>query len=102
MAVRNILGIIEGKNPDKFIVLGAHYDHVGIGNGYIWNGADDNGSGTVGVMTIAKAIMATGEKPENSIIFAFWTAEEEGLLGSRYYVRNPDVPSCRPQAQYEF
>ena len=92
VAVRNILGIIEGKNPDKFIVLGAHYDHVGIGNGYIWNGADDNGSGSVGVMTIAKAIMATGEKPENSIVFAFWTAEEEGLLGSRYYVRNPELP----------
>ncbi len=56
------------------------------------NGADDNGSGTVGVMTIAKAIMATGEKPENSMVFAFWTAEEEGLLGSRYYVRNPELP----------
>ena len=96
VAVRNILGIIEGKNPDKFIVLGAHYDHIGIGNGYIWNGADDNGSGSVGVMTIAKAIMATGEKPENSIVFAFWTAEEEGLLGSRYYVRNPELPVARP------
>lgn len=92
VAVRNILGIIEGKNPDKFIVLGAHYDHVGIGNGYVWNGADDNGSGSVGVLTIAKAIMATGEKPEISIVFAFWTAEEEGLLGSRYYVRNPEFP----------
>jgi hypothetical protein len=91
VAVRNILGIVEGKNPDKFIVLGAHYDHIGSGNGYIWNGADDNGSGTVGVMTIARAIMATGEKPATSIIFAFWTAEEEGLLGSRYYVRNPEL-----------
>jgi hypothetical protein len=92
VAVRNILGIIEGKNPDKYIILGAHYDHIGIGNGYLWNGADDNGSGSVGVMTIAKAIMATGEKPENSIIFAFWTAEEEGLLGSRYYIRNLAYP----------
>jgi hypothetical protein len=91
VAVRNILGIIEGKNPDKFIVIGAHYDHVGTGNGYIWNGADDNGSGTVGVMTIAKAVMATGEKPANTIIIALWTAEEEGLLGSRYYVRNPGL-----------
>jgi hypothetical protein len=92
VAVRNILGIIEGKHPDKYIVLGAHYDHIGTGNGYIWNGADDNGSGTVGVMTIAKALMATGEKPEISIIFAFWTAEEEGLLGSRYFLRNLDFP----------
>lgn len=92
VAVRNIIGIVEGKNPEKYIVLGAHYDHLGIGNGYIWNGADDNGSGTVGVMTIARAVMATGEKPETGIIFAFWTAEEEGLLGSRYYVRNLDFP----------
>jgi hypothetical protein len=92
VAVRNILGIIEGKNPGKFIVLGAHYDHIGMGNGYIWNGADDNGSGTVGVMTVARALMATGEKPETSIIFALWTSEEEGLLGSRYFVRNLDFP----------
>jgi hypothetical protein len=92
VAVRNILGIVEGKNPGKYIVLGAHYDHVGMGNGFIWNGADDNGSGTVGVMTIARAIMLTGEKPETSIIFALWTSEEEGLLGSRYYVRNLDFP----------
>jgi hypothetical protein len=92
VSVRNILGIVEGKNPGKYIVLGAHYDHMGMGNGYIWNGADDNGSGTVGVMTIARAIMATGEKPETSIIFALWTSEEEGLLGSRYYVRNLDFP----------
>jgi hypothetical protein len=92
VAVRNILGLIEGKNPDKFIILGAHYDHMGSGNGYIWNGADDNGSGTVGVMTLAKAIMATGEKPETSIIIALWTAEEEGLLGSRYFIKKPIIP----------
>lgn len=93
VAVRNVIGIIEGTNPGKYIILGAHYDHVGSGNGYIWNGADDNGSGTVGVMTLAKAIMSAGEKPETSIIFAFWSAEEEGLLGSRYYVRNLDFPA---------
>jgi hypothetical protein len=91
VAVRNVLGIIKGQNPDNYIVVGAHYDHLGMGNGFIWNGADDNGSGTVGVMTIAKAVAATGRKPENSIVFALWTAEEEGLLGSRYWVRNPDI-----------
>jgi len=88
VAVRNVLGIIEGNNPDQVIILGAHYDHMGMSNGYIWNGADDNGSGTVGVMTLAKAIMETGKKPDKTIIVALWTAEEEGLLGSRYYVRN--------------
>jgi len=92
VAVRNVVGIIEGNNPDQVIVLGAHYDHLGINNGYIWNGADDNGSGTVGVMTLAKAIMATGKKPEKTIIIALWTAEEVGLLGSRYYLQNLDYP----------
>lgn len=90
--VRNVIGIIEGKDPDKVIVLGAHYDHMGAANGYTWNGADDNASGTVGVMTIAKAIMETGIKPEKTIIIALWTAEESGLLGSRYYVDNLPLP----------
>ncbi|MBK6284109.1 MAG: M28 family peptidase [Draconibacterium sp.] len=57
---RNVLGYIEGENKDEFIVVGGHYDHLGKYDGYIWNGADDNASGTVGVMTIAKAFMATG------------------------------------------
>ena len=92
ISVRNVIGIIEGINKDQVIVLGAHYDHMGSGNGYLWNGADDNGSGTVGVMTVARAIMATGKKPEKTIIVALWTAEEEGLLGSRYYVSNLSYP----------
>ncbi len=92
VAVRNILGMVEGKDPNSIIVVGAHYDHMGIKDGYIWNGADDNGSGTVGVMTIAKAVAATGEQPDKTIIFALWSAEEEGLLGSRYFVRNPVYP----------
>jgi hypothetical protein len=94
VTVRNVLGIIEGKRTDRYVVAGAHYDHLGIGNGMIWNGADDNGSGTVGVMTMAKAASATGEKPEYSIVFAFWTAEEEGLLGSRYWVRHLPFPTA--------
>lgn len=90
--VRNVIGIVEGEISDEIIVVGAHYDHMGISNGYIWNGADDNGSGTVGVLTLAKALMATGVKPKKTIIFALWTAEEKGLLGSRYYVRNTSFP----------
>jgi Zn-dependent M28 family amino/carboxypeptidase len=74
------------------IVLGAHYDHLGMHDGYIWNGADDNASGTVGVMTIAKAFMSTGIKPEKTIVFAAWTGEEMGLLGSSYFVQNPIKP----------
>jgi len=84
---RNVLGMIEGEKKDEFIVVGAHYDHVGKYNGWIWNGADDNASGTVGMMTIAKAFKATGKKPDKTIIFAAWTGEEKGLWGSRYFVR---------------
>ena len=90
--VRNVIGIIEGIDPEQIIVLGAHYDHEGMANGYIWNGADDNASGTVGVLTLAKAIIETGIKPEKTIIIALWTAEEKGLLGSRYYVDNLTYP----------
>ena len=90
--VRNVIGIIEGKDPDQVIVLGAHYDHIGTANGYIRNGADDNGSGTVGVMTIAKAITETGVKPDKTIIIALWSAEEAGLLGSRHFVDNLPFP----------
>lgn len=85
---RNVVGIIEGEKKDEFIVVGGHYDHLGKHDGWIFNGADDNASGTVGVMTIAKAFMATGKKPEKSVIFAAWTAEEKGLFGSRYFVKD--------------
>jgi Zn-dependent M28 family amino/carboxypeptidase len=84
---RNVIGYIEGEKKDEFIVVGGHYDHLGKWDGYIWNGADDNASGTVGVMTIAKAFMATGKKPEKSVIFAAWTGEEKGLFGSKYFVQ---------------
>ncbi len=83
--VRNVLGKIEGKNPGEIIVIGGHYDHVGANRGYIWNGSDDNASGTVGVMTLAKAFAASGIKPEKTIIFALWTGEEYGLYGSEYF-----------------
>ena len=85
--VRNVIGMIEGEKKDEYIVVGGHYDHLGKFDGWIWNGADDNASGTVGVMTIAKAFAETGKKPEKSVIFAAWTAEEKGLYGSTYFVK---------------
>ena len=100
--VRNILGIIEGRKSDEYIVLGAHYDHLGVWNEYVWTGADDNVSGTVGIMTIAKAIVETGVKPEKSIIIALWTAEEAGLLGSRYFLDNLDYPLDRIKLNLNF
>ena len=92
MVARNVIGVIPGEDTSRALVLGAHYDHLGMHQGYIWNGADDNASGTVGVMTVAKACMATGKKPAKNIVFAAWTGEEKGLIGSRYFVDHPYVP----------
>jgi Zn-dependent M28 family amino/carboxypeptidase len=87
--VRNVVGVLEGKNTEEIIVIGGHYDHMGKQDGFIFNGADDNASGTVGVMTIAKAMIASGVKPEKTLVFCAWTAEEKGLLGSNYFVDHP-------------
>jgi len=92
LKVRNVIGMIPGKDTTHIIVIGGHYDHLGIHDGYIWNGADDNASGTVGVMSIAKAFMATGVKPEKTVVFAAWTGEEKGLLGSAYFADHLPVP----------
>jgi hypothetical protein len=86
---RNVVGVLPGKDTTEIIVIGGHYDHLGIHDGWIWNGADDNASGTVGMMTIAKAFMATGEQPEKTIVFCAWTGEEKGLLGSAYFAAHP-------------
>jgi len=92
---RNVLGYIEGSDPelkDEVVVIGAHLDHLGKRGDYIFNGADDNGSGSVTVMEIAQAFALNPQKPKRSILFALWTGEEKGLLGSRYYVFHPFFP----------
>jgi hypothetical protein len=86
---RNVVGVIEGKSKDEIVVIGGHYDHLGKQDGFVYNGADDNGSGTVGVMTMAKAMKATGIVPEKTMVFCAWTAEEKGLLGSKYFADHP-------------
>ncbi len=97
--VRNVIAVIEGENPDEFVAVGAHMDHMGMDNGKIWNGADDNASGTVAVMTIAKAFIASGVKPKRSIVFCAWTGEEKGLLGSEYFTL---YPSAGKISNYKF
>lgn len=90
----NVLGYIEGSDPElknEAVVIGGHLDHLGRRGDYIFNGADDDGSGSVGVMEIAQAFAKNPVKPKRSIIFALWTGEEKGLLGSRYYVANPFI-----------
>jgi hypothetical protein len=84
----NIIGAIPGENPDEFVVVGAHYDHIGKESGEINYGSDDNASGAVAVMAIAKACREMKVKPKRTILFALWTGEEEGLLGSRFFMRH--------------
>jgi Zn-dependent M28 family amino/carboxypeptidase len=98
---RNIIGVLEGKDTKSCIVIGAHYDHMGQTNGFIFNGSDDNASGTAGVISIARAMLATGEKPMVSIVFCAWTAEEKGLLGSSYYVSHPRIRDIRCYMNYD-
>lgn len=92
----NLLAYIEGTElPDELLVISAHLDHVGMNNGKIYNGADDDGSGTVALLEIAEAFMKAkkeGLGPKRSILFLHVTGEEKGLFGSRYYSENPVFP----------
>jgi hypothetical protein len=91
----NVVGIHEGADPnlrDNYVVLTAHYDHMGaIGDTIIFQGADDNASGTAGVLAVARAFAQNPVKPDRSVIFALLSAEELGLLGSQYFTDNPPV-----------
>ncbi len=94
-----VIGIIEGSDPAlkrEYVSLGAHLDHVGVasrgeGTNRIYNGADDNGSGSVALLEIAEAF-ATGARPKRSILLLWYAGEEKGLLGSRLFVERPTVP----------
>lgn len=98
---RNVVGLIEGsdaKLKKEFVVIGGHYDHVGYikqhkeGEDYIYNGADDNASGTSAVLAIAKAFGAAKKKPKRSVLLMAFAGEEKGLFGSRAYVEQPLLP----------
>ncbi|MCK8520752.1 M28 family metallopeptidase [Aquimarina sp. D1M17] len=96
-ASENVLAFIEGvEKPEEIVVLSAHYDHVGVdASGNIYNGADDDGSGTVALLEIAEAFAKAkkdGKGPKRSILFLHVTGEEKGLYGSRYYTENPVFP----------
>ncbi len=123
---KNVVGLVEGADPQlkgTYVAFGAHYDHVGYAEGEvtrgdgsarragavgrvtagaeddrIWNGADDDGSGTVAIMAIAKAA-AAGPKPKRSMLFVWHAGEERGLWGSRYFADYPTVPMDKIVAQ---
>ena len=94
---QNVVAFIKGsEKPDEVIVISAHYDHVGVDkDGNIYNGADDDGSGTVAILEIAEAFqnaVKDGNGPKRSILFLHVTGEEIGLYGSKYYTENPLYP----------
>ena len=92
----NVVAIIKGsEKPDEYVVITAHLDHVGVDDTGIYNGADDDGSGTVALLEIAEAFKKAADKgkgPKRSIVFLHVTGEEKGLLGSAYYADNPIYP----------
>lgn len=94
-AVPNVLAWQPGSDPDvrnEYIVIGAHLDHLGLQNGSVFPGADDNGSGSTALLNIAKAISTNPIKPKRSVLFMWFAGEEMGLVGSAYYVDHPLLP----------
>ena len=98
---QNVVAILEGRDPvlkNEYVAVGAHYDHVGVRTGAgitgdkIFNGADDDGSGTVAVLAMAEALSHSPIKPKRSVLFIWHTGEERGLWGSQYFTDNPTVP----------
>ncbi len=99
----NVLGLLRGRSSQRVVVVGAHYDHLGLGGegslapdalGEVHNGADDNASGTAAVLEIARAL-GSGTELDCDVLFALWSGEEEGLLGSEHWARLPTVPLDR-------
>lgn len=102
----NVIGFLEGSHPtlkDEVIIIGAHYDHIGLGDGSsrrrgetgdakVHNGADDNASGVAGLLELADYFSSHKGSLQRSILFIAFTGEELGLLGSSYYVQNPEIP----------
>jgi hypothetical protein len=93
--LRNVVGVLRGADPKlkhTYVMLTSHYDHLGIRNGDIYNGANDDGSGTVSVIEIAASLAAQKTRPKRSMVFMTFFGEELGLVGSRYYGKHPLFP----------
>jgi Zn-dependent M28 family amino/carboxypeptidase len=98
--VKNVIGVLRGSDPtlkDSFVLVTAHYDHLGVRpqqteGDNIYNGANDDGSGTVGVIELAEALSKMKNRPKRSVVFMTFYGEERGLVGSRYYGAHPLFP----------
>lgn len=96
----NLIAVIRGRElPDEYVMIGAHYDHLGVAsNGDVYNGATDNAAGVAVAVAVARAIRSLPEAPRRSVAVALWDAEEDGLLGSIAYVADPAIPIERTVA----
>ena len=102
---RNVLASLQGVDPRlgrEAVVVGAHFDHLGADEGEVYYGADDNASGTAGLLEVAEAFSRNAEGPRRSVLFAGWDAEESGLLGSYYYVARSSFPLERTVAMFKW
>ena len=98
---KNLVAYVKGSiAPEEYIVIGAHYDHMGVVNGEIFNGADDNASGTAAVLSLAEYFSLF--PPRHSMIFITYDAEELGLFGSKYFVENPPVALDKIKLKFNF
>jgi len=102
LPLQNVIGYIEGQRKDEYVLIGAHYDHLGLDpllvGDQIYNGADDNAASVAVVLQVAKAIAAAGKKPLRSIIFALWDGEEVNYLGSEYFAASFAPPAAAIKA----
>ena len=98
---RNVVGTLAGSDPvlrGEAVVIGAHMDHLGMAGKTVYPGADDNASGVAALLEIARAFADSKDRPKRTLVFAFWTGEEEGKLGSGYWVKHPLWPLARTKA----
>ena len=101
----NVVGVLDGSDPalrNETVLFSGHFDHEGVWDGKMYHGADDNGSGTVGVIELARAYARNPDKPKRSLVFAVFAAEERGLLGSYSYAANPVRPLAGTRAVINF
>lgn len=94
----NIIGGLEGQNPNEKILISAHYDHLGIFEGKLYPGANDNASGVGCLLDVMRRLVQEGISPKRTIVIAFWSAEEMGFIGSNYFVQYPTFPLAELRA----
>ena len=95
-STNNVIGWLDGENTNEIVVVGAHFDHIGMRGGGVCNGADDNASGTVAVIQMAKVFSMLKDELKRTVVFQLYSGEEMGLIGSRFYANNPTFPRGNP------